>query len=105
MAQMNYLTQCTFDFGALAQLPKVLKAHGVARPFVVTDPGLKANGLLERLLAALGRAAGGRLLRYAVQSDRTRVAQAPQRRIARPAPMGSSPSAAAPRWISRKRWA
>ena len=59
MAQMNYLTQCTFDFGAVAQLPKVLKGLGVARPFVVTDPGLKANGLLERLLAALGQAPAG----------------------------------------------
>jgi len=59
MAQMNYLTQCTFDFGALAQLPKVLKAHGVARPFVVTDPGLKANGLLDQLLTALGAAPAG----------------------------------------------
>jgi hypothetical protein len=29
MAQMNYLTQCTFDFGALAQLPRVLNAHGL----------------------------------------------------------------------------
>ena len=29
MAQMNYLTACTFDFGALAQLPKVLKGLGV----------------------------------------------------------------------------
>jgi alcohol dehydrogenase class IV len=53
MAQMNYLTQCTFDFGALAQLPRVLNAHGVTKPFVVSDPGLKANGLLDRLLAAL----------------------------------------------------
>ena len=59
MAQMNYLTQCTFDFGALAQLPKVLKANGVSRPFVVTDPGLKANGLLDRLLAALGEPPAG----------------------------------------------
>lgn len=59
MAQMNYLTQCTFDFGALAQLPKVLKAHGVSRPFVVTDPGLKANGLLDTLLAALGEPPAG----------------------------------------------
>ena len=47
MAQMNYLTACTFDFGALAQLPKVLKGLGVSRPFVVSDPGLKANGLVE----------------------------------------------------------
>jgi 4-hydroxybutyrate dehydrogenase len=59
MAQMNYLTQCTFDFGALAQLPKVLKANGVARPFVVTDPGLKANGLLDRLLGALAEPPAG----------------------------------------------
>lgn len=59
MAQMNYLTQCTFDFGALAQLPKVLKAHGVAKPFVVTDPGLKANGLLDTLLAALAEPPAG----------------------------------------------
>ncbi len=59
MAVMNYLTQCTFDFGALAQLPKVLKGLGVARPFVVTDPGLKANGLLDRLLAALGAPPAG----------------------------------------------
>lgn len=54
MATMNYLTNCIFDFGALAQLPKVLKGAGVARPFIVTDPGLKANGLLDRAIAALG---------------------------------------------------
>jgi 4-hydroxybutyrate dehydrogenase len=59
MATMNYLTQCTFDFGALAQLPKVLKGAGVGRPFVVTDPGLKANGILDRLLAALGQPPAG----------------------------------------------
>jgi alcohol dehydrogenase class IV len=59
MAQMNYLTACTFDFGALAQLPKVLKGLGVSRPFVVSDPGLKANGLVDRLLAALSEAPAG----------------------------------------------
>jgi 4-hydroxybutyrate dehydrogenase len=59
MAQMNYLTQCTFDFGALAQTPKVLAGLGVKRPFVVTDPGLKANGLLDRLLAALSEPPAG----------------------------------------------
>ncbi|MEQ1617389.1 MAG: iron-containing alcohol dehydrogenase [Terricaulis sp.] len=59
MAAMNYLTQCTFDFGAIAQLPKVLKGAGMAAPFVVTDPGLKANGLLDRLLSALGAAPAG----------------------------------------------
>ncbi|MGE0044488.1 MAG: iron-containing alcohol dehydrogenase [Hyphomonadaceae bacterium] len=59
MPNMQYLTQCVFDFGALAQLPNILKAHGVSRPFIVTDPGLKANGLLERLLAALGSEPAG----------------------------------------------
>ncbi|UPT63678.1 MAG: iron-containing alcohol dehydrogenase [Hyphomonadaceae bacterium JAD_PAG50586_4] len=59
MAVMNYLTQCTFDFGALGALPKVLAGLGVKRPFVVTDPGLKANGLLDQLLAALGDAPAG----------------------------------------------
>jgi alcohol dehydrogenase class IV len=59
MAQMNYLTACTFDFGALAQLPKVLKGLGVSRPFVVSDPGLKASGLVDRLLAALSEPPAG----------------------------------------------
>ncbi|MEZ6023817.1 MAG: iron-containing alcohol dehydrogenase [Hyphomonadaceae bacterium] len=59
MATMNYLTQCTFDFGALAQLPKIVKGIGGARPFVVTDPGLKANGLLDQVLAALGEPPAG----------------------------------------------
>lgn len=59
MAIMNYLTQCTFDFGALGQLSKVLKGLGAVRPFIVTDPGVKASGLLERLVAALGAAPVG----------------------------------------------
>ncbi|MES1156862.1 MAG: iron-containing alcohol dehydrogenase [Alphaproteobacteria bacterium] len=54
MATITYLTQCTFDFGAIKTLPNALKANGVKRPFVVTDPGLKANGLLDRVLGALG---------------------------------------------------
>lgn len=59
MALMNYLTQCTFDYGALEQTPKVLQRLGVKRPFIVTDPGLKANGLLGALLAALGAEPAG----------------------------------------------
>jgi 4-hydroxybutyrate dehydrogenase len=59
MATMNYLTQCTFDHGALEQTPKVLQRLGVKRPFIVTDPGLQANGLLAALLAALGAEPAG----------------------------------------------
>lgn len=59
MPTIPYLTNCSFDFGAIGLLPKVLKALGAARPFVVTDPGLRANGLLDRLLAALGAPPAG----------------------------------------------
>ncbi len=59
MAQMNFLTQCTFDFGALEQTPRVLARLGAKAPFIVTDPGLLANGLLDRLLAALGAQPAG----------------------------------------------
>ena len=59
MPTMSYLTNCSFDFGALAHLPKVLKGLGITRPFIVTDAGLKANGLLGRALAALGGAPAG----------------------------------------------
>jgi 4-hydroxybutyrate dehydrogenase len=59
MPVMNYLTQCTFDHGALAQAPAILTGLGVTRPFIVTDPGLKAAGLLDRVVAALGEAPAG----------------------------------------------
>jgi alcohol dehydrogenase class IV len=59
MTSFHLVTQCTFDFGALEQLPKILKRMDGTRPFVVTDPGLAANGLLQRLLDALGKAPAG----------------------------------------------
>ena len=54
MPVMTYLTTCHFDFGALKQLGPALKAQKVARPFIVTDAGLKAAGLLDRAVEALG---------------------------------------------------
>ncbi len=59
MPVMNYLTQCTFDHGALAHAPAILAGLGVKAPFVVTDPGLKAAGLLDRVIAALPGAPAG----------------------------------------------
>lgn len=53
MAQINYLTAVTFDFGAIATLPAELAALGVHRPLVVTDRGIAAAGLLNRVLDAL----------------------------------------------------
>lgn len=53
MALITYLTKIQFDFGALALAGEELAGLGVARPLVVTDPGIVACGLLERLRAAL----------------------------------------------------
>ncbi len=53
MAQILYVTNILIDFGALAQLKAECERVGMARPLVVTDAGVKAAGLLQRLLAAL----------------------------------------------------
>lgn len=53
MAQILYVTNILIDFGALAQLKAECERVGMARPLVVTDAGVKAVGLLDRLLAAL----------------------------------------------------
>ncbi|MFI9560454.1 iron-containing alcohol dehydrogenase family protein [Nonomuraea endophytica] len=42
-----------FGIGALAELPKAI---GTARAFVVTDPGIAAAGILDRVLAVLPEA-------------------------------------------------
>ncbi|MFC6199255.1 iron-containing alcohol dehydrogenase [Ponticaulis profundi] len=47
---MNFLTTCIFDHGAIGQLPKTLKGQGVTKAFVVTDPGIKSIGLLDKVL-------------------------------------------------------
>ncbi len=59
MPVMNYLTQCIFDAGALKQLAGAAKARGITRPFIVTDPGIRAAGILARVENALGVAPAG----------------------------------------------
>lgn len=54
MAFIYYVTQIHIDFGALAQLRSECARVGMRRPLIVTDAGVKAAGLLERTLAALG---------------------------------------------------
>jgi alcohol dehydrogenase class IV len=53
MALITYLTRIQFDFGALKLLPDEFAALGVKRPLVVTDPGIRASGLLDRVTALL----------------------------------------------------
>ncbi|MEM9572682.1 MAG: iron-containing alcohol dehydrogenase [Pseudomonadota bacterium] len=56
MAVINFLTTCIFDHGAISQLGSTLTGFGVSRPMVITDPGIKAVGLLDTVLENLGMA-------------------------------------------------
>ena len=53
MPVMNFLTTCIFDHGAIAKLGATLTGFGVTRPMVITDPGIKAVGLLDTVLENL----------------------------------------------------
>lgn len=54
MALIQYLTQIQFDFGAIQLLRSECERIGIQRPLVVTDPGVRAAGILQKALDALG---------------------------------------------------
>ncbi|MEZ5608771.1 MAG: iron-containing alcohol dehydrogenase [Burkholderiaceae bacterium] len=54
MALIQYLTHIEFDFGAIAQLPAHCQRVGITRPLVVTDAGVRAVGVLDTVLQAMG---------------------------------------------------
>lgn len=54
MALIYYVTQIQFDFGAIALLRQECERVGITRPLVVTDAGVKAAGVLQKALDALG---------------------------------------------------
>ena len=53
MALIYYVTQIQFDFGALKLLKQECDRVGITRPLIVTDPGVKAAGILQKALDAL----------------------------------------------------
>ncbi|MGE4329254.1 iron-containing alcohol dehydrogenase [Diaphorobacter sp.] len=53
MAFINYVTQIQFEFGAVRLLPQECQRIGITRPLVVTDPGVKAAGVLQQALDAV----------------------------------------------------
>ena len=59
MSQIFYITQIQFDFGALKTLPAECDRLGIQRPLVVTDQGVRAVGLLDKLVQVLGPARAG----------------------------------------------
>ena len=53
MAFINYVTQIQFDFGAIQLLKQECERVGISKPLIVTDPGVKAAGVLQKALDAL----------------------------------------------------
>ncbi len=54
MAFINYITQIQLDFGAVSLLPQECERTGMRKPLIVTDPGVRAAGVLDKALAAIG---------------------------------------------------
>lgn len=54
MAFINYVTQIQFDFGAIKLLRQECERTGISKPLIVTDPGVKAAGILQKAVDALG---------------------------------------------------
>jgi 4-hydroxybutyrate dehydrogenase len=53
MALINYITQIQFEFGAVALVQQECDRVGIRRPMIVTDAGVRAAGLVDRVLAHL----------------------------------------------------
>ena len=49
-ANWNYPTAIRFGAGRIAELPETCRSAGIARPLVVTDPGLATTPMLERIV-------------------------------------------------------
>jgi len=56
MAFIFYVTQIQFEFGAVKLLKQECDRVGITRPLIVTDPGVKAAGVLQKALDALDSA-------------------------------------------------
>jgi alcohol dehydrogenase class IV len=54
MALIQYITQVQLDFGALGLLGQELDRTSIKKPLLVTDAGVRAAGLLDRALVAIG---------------------------------------------------
>lgn len=54
MAFIYYVTHIQFDHGAISTLNSECERVGIARPLIVTDKGVRAAGIVDKALAALG---------------------------------------------------
>ena len=53
MALINYLTQVQFGYDVLGQLAAECQRIGITRPFIVTDTGVRAAGIVDKVLGQL----------------------------------------------------
>lgn len=53
MALINYITQVQFAFGAIELVQQECERIGIRRPLVVTDAGVRATGIVDRVIAKL----------------------------------------------------
>jgi 4-hydroxybutyrate dehydrogenase len=88
MALITYVTRVQFDFGALALLAEELALAGIRRPLVVTDRGVVAAGLWERVRAALPADLPVALFADTRPTRPRPPCATPRRRIGRTAPTG-----------------
>lgn len=56
MAIINYITQIQFGFGVIKQLQQECDRVGIRRPMIVTDAGVRAAGIIDRIMAQLNDA-------------------------------------------------
>ncbi|MBK4735066.1 iron-containing alcohol dehydrogenase [Noviherbaspirillum pedocola] len=56
MAIINYITQIQFGFGVIQQLQQECDRVGIRRPMIVTDAGVRAAGIIDRITACLNDA-------------------------------------------------
>jgi 4-hydroxybutyrate dehydrogenase len=54
MAFIYYLTHIQFDHGAIATLKSECERVGMAKPMIVTDKGVRAAGIVDKVITALG---------------------------------------------------
>ena len=50
MPVINFVTPCIFDQGAISKLSQSMASLNISRAFVVTDPGIKQVGILDKVL-------------------------------------------------------
>ncbi|MDX3877581.1 MAG: iron-containing alcohol dehydrogenase [Achromobacter sp.] len=55
MALINYVTEVRFGTGALAELKEVCEKLGIQNPCIVTDKGVEAAGIVDKVQSVLGQ--------------------------------------------------